>query len=309
MSTYVRITDVAPRDGLQNEPDAIPVAQKVELIRLLVAAGVDEVEVGSFVSPRWVPQMAGTPEVCAALAAQASEWVRPASAGPVLFSALTPNLQGAEAALRINDEAGRVLLGKLSVFTAASEEFARRNTNASIAETIERFRPVADLARRAGLLLRGYVSCVVACPFAGAIEPWQVVEVSLRLLDLGVEELDWGDTIGAATPESTEALLTALADDLPRAAFEAATLHLHDTFGRAAACVQTALQAGMRSFDGAAGGLGGCPYASTPQQRAPGNLATERLVAAVNAAGLSTGVDGGRLALAAEFARTLRKNS
>lgn len=300
MSALVRITDVAPRDGLQNEPDMVPVAGKVGLVRRLAAAGVDEIEVSSFVSRKWIPQLGDAAEVFAALRDLAG-------AAPVL-SALVPNEQGMAAALRVNERAGAALLGKVAVFTAASETFAQKNTNASIAETLERFEPVIRLAHGAGLLVRGYVSCAIACPFEGPISPQQAARVGARLLELGVDELDLADTIGAGEPDSLEALLHAVLASTGAAAPPRVTLHLHDTRGQAAGCVRRALELGVRSFDGAAGGLGGCPYASTATSRAPGNLATETLVGAVEQAGLATRVNREALRLASELAQSLRSS-
>lgn len=296
MSLPVRITDVAPRDGLQNEPKPVPTAAKVRLVQALIEANVDEIEVSSFVSPKWIPQLADAVEVFAALAMR-----KPAD---MLFSALVPNEKGMAAALDVNQRAGRRVIDKVSVFTAASETFSRRNTNATIAETIERFGPVAAQAAAAQLPLRGYVSCVVRCPFEGDIAPARVAEMAVKLEALGAEEIDLGETIGAGTRENIRALLDAVLPRLVKAT--RVTLHLHDTHGRAAECIEAALEAGVRSFDGAAGGLGGCPYASTPERRAPGNIATETLVATIERAGFSTRVNRARLREASAFAAALR---
>jgi len=310
LPTRVRITDVSPRDGLQNEAALISTADKCRLVELLAATGVDEIEATSFVSPKWVPQLGDAAELLQMVGALPE--FSPSSSGPML-SALVPNEKGLQGLLSANQAAGRTLVKKASVFTAASEEFSRRNTNATIAETLERFKPVIREAHAAGLLVRGYVSCIIACPFEGPIAPAKVAEVCLKLIDLGVDELDLGDTIGAATPESTRSLfehlqsVPALVSALARVPI---TLHLHDTFGRAAECVTVALDMGVRSFDASAGGLGGCPYASTRNadgttHRAPGNIATETLVRTIHAAGYTTNVDLGALARAAEFARGL----
>lgn len=302
----VRITDVAPRDGLQNEPNPIVTEDKARLVELLCAAGVDEIEVSSFVSPRWIPQLGDAEALFAA--------VRDAKPPQTLFSALVPNEKGMQAASRVNHDAGGRLIDKIAVFTAASETFSQRNTNASIAETLQRFRPVIEKAKREGMLTRGYVSCAIACPFEGAIRPAAVADVALALRDLGVDEIDLGDTIGAGDRDSVARMLDAVIARAPLAepAIEAqtptVTLHLHDTFGRATDCVAVALQRGLRSFDSAAGGLGGCPYASTPERRAPGNLATERLLETLRAAGFETGVDTEQLREAGAFALSLRRN-
>lgn len=294
----VRITDVSPRDGLQNEPGIIPTADKVRLIELLCATGVDEIEVTSFVSPKWVPQLGDAAEV-----------VRELSSSSVCLSALVPNDRGLQGALDANRSAQHEIISKVSVFTAASEAFSAKNTNASIAETIERFKPVVAGAHAAGMLVRAYVSCVIACPFEGAIAPAKVVKVCQSLLDLGIHELDLGDTIGAGTPETIATLLRVLDREIPiHAGRIPITLHLHDTFGRAADCVKAALDMGVRSFDGSVAGLGGCPYASKKLpdgtiQRAPGNISTELLVRTIHEAGYETGVDLNKLGVAADFAR------
>ncbi len=293
----IRITDVAPRDGLQNEPRPIPTADKLRLVEALCAAQPDEIEVSSFVSPRWIPQLGDAAELFTALAGR-----KPPN---ICFSALVPNEKGMHAALAVNDQAGHRLIDKIAVFTAASETFARRNTNATIAETIDRFRPVIALAHSAGLKTRGYISCAVACPFEGPIAPAAVARVAKMLIEIGLDEIDVADTIGAATPDTLRpAVESAMATLGPDAAARL-TLHLHDTFGRAADCVLTALDLGIRSFDGAAGGLGGCPYASTPGRRAPGNIATELLIATVRQAGFSTAVNLEALASAGHLARAL----
>ncbi len=301
MAERVRITDVSPRDGLQNERGVIGTADKARLVELLAASGVDEVEVSSFVSPRWVPQLGDAAEVFRILADRLPD-VGAGRIVPVL-SALVPNEKGLSAALEVNRSAGRALIGKVAVFTAASETFSRRNTNASIAESLARFGPVVDGARRGGLAVRGYVSCVIACPFEGPIEPVAVARVCRALVDLGVDEIDLGDTIGAGTRDSVrvllEACLAAAGGSVPM------TLHLHDTFGRAAECVRAGLEMGVRSFDGSVGGLGGCPYAGTPDRPAPGNIATEDLVRTVEEAGFVTGVDMGGLKAASAFARRI----
>lgn len=299
MPKRVRITDVSPRDGLQNEPGVIPTADKVRLIELLCAAGVDEVEVTSFVSPKWVPQLGDAAEVCRLI----SNWRQERDP---LFSALVPNERGLQGLLEANRTAVRRVMAKVSVFTAASETFSERNTNASITETLNRFRPVIIGAHAAGLQVRGYISTVIACPFEGPITPAQVAKVFKHLLDLGIDELDLGDTIGAGTPETITAMLKAVDQVCPIVGGRVPiTLHLHDTFGRAADCVKAALDLGVRSFDGSVAGLGGCPYASTPGNRAPGNISTETLVQTVEAAGYTTGVDHAALSLAADFARQI----
>lgn len=305
MPERVRITDVGPRDGLQNEPGFVPTAQKAALVWALAGCGIREVEVTSFVSPRWVPQLGDAAELCDLLAV--------GKASGVVYSALAPNERGMDGVLEANRRAGFRLIDKVGVFTAASESFSRKNTNASIAETMERFGPVVRLAREQGIAVRGYVSCAIACPFEGAVEPLAVAAVAGRLVELGVDEVDLGDTIGAGTPESVGRMLATVLEALDEAhgggsrapRGEAVTLHLHDTHGLAGECVRVALDLGLRSFDASVAGLGGCPYAGTETARAPGNIATATLLDAVERAGFGHGVDRGGLEEAAELARGL----
>lgn len=284
MAHRVSITDVAPRDGLQNEPALVPTTDKARLVQALCLTGVNEIEVSSFVSPKWVPQLGD--------AAELFELATPMKPPRVLFSALVPNHHGMARLLEIN--ARSVDLGlprsvdKVSVFTAASQTFSHRNTNAPISETLDRFQPVVAQAHDHGLLTRGYISCVIECPFEGPINPHAVCQVVQDLMDMGVNEIDLGDTIGKATPQTTRDLLKAVLQIAPA---ERLVLHLHDTYGHAAGCVRTALELGLRSFDGSAGGLGGCPYASTPNARAPGNISTRTLVQTIHEAGYTTSVD------------------
>ena len=299
MSERVRITDVSPRDGLQNEAGVVPAAEKAALVRDLCAAGVDEVEITSFVSPKWIPQLADAGEVLADLRGT------PVTNPPV-FSVLVPNDRGYQRALEFCSDAFPL---KMSVFTAASETFSQKNTNATIDETIERFSAFVPDALARGIDVRVYVSCVIACPYEGAIAPAAVLNVCDRLRALGPDdawdrgqiELDLGDTIGAGTAENTAALLNIFSPpDRGRM-----TLHLHDTFGRAAECVRAGLDRGVRSFDGSVAGLGGCPYAGTPEKPAPGNISTETLVETCESAGFTTGVDRAALSAAADRARAM----
>lgn len=305
MSDLVRITDVAPRDGLQNEPGVIPTDDKVRLIRLLTHTGVDEIEISSFVSPKWIPQLGDAAEVFAQLADRDQPL-------PV-FCALVPNEEGMHAALAVNKQAGHRLIDKIAVFTSASETFSRKNTNASIDETFERFGPVISLARDHGLAVRGYVSCVVKCPFEEEISPAKVAEIAARLLGddplTCVDEIDLGDTIGAGIPETIGRMIEAVLDVVGQERIGDITLHLHDTFGHAPDCVREALDLGIRSFDGSVAGIGGCPYASTPDQRAPGNISTESLVVTINDAGFRTNVDLEQLGRAASFAQHVLANA
>lgn len=304
MPNQLRITDVSPRDGLQNEPRAIATADKLRLVEAVAATGVDEIEVSSFVSKQWVPQLGDAAELFTLLAPHAKSLP--------LLSALVPNEKGMRFALEVNAKAGRALIGKVAVFAAASESFSKKNINASIAESLERFVPVIALAKQHQLLVRGYVSCVIACPFEGPIAPEAVTSVSRRLLDMGVDEIDLGDTIGAATPDTTRALLDATfaaCPELPGGlqASRLLTLHLHDTFARAGACAALAMSLGVRSFDGAVGGLGGCPYASTPGHRAPGNVSLDTLRGAAAQAGLTTNLHPASLEAATNLAITLTR--
>lgn len=300
MPERVRITDVSPRDGLQNEPEIVPTREKARLVRLVAATGVDEVEVTSFVSPKWVPQMGDAGELLADLASDKPDGV--------VYSALVPNEKGLDAALEANRRGGGSLLDKVSIFTGVSETFCQRNINCSVDESLARLAPVVRRAQKAGLLVRGYLSCVIACPYEGDMHPGAVATVAGRLIDLGIEELDLGDTIGAGTAASVTRMLEAVFGQVDEVWRKNArtTLHLHDTFGHAARCVRAALDLGVRSFDGAVGGLGGCPFASTPDRRAPGNVSTSLLVSTVEDAGFRTGVERSRLAEAEAYAASLR---
>ncbi|MDZ5455875.1 hydroxymethylglutaryl-CoA lyase [Azohydromonas lata] len=267
----VRIVEVGPRDGLQNEKQAIPTATKLELIERLAAAGLRDIEATSFVSPKWVPQMADHAEIMAGLQR------RPGVNYPVL----APNLKGFEAAVAAG-------VTEVAVFAAASEAFSQKNINCSIAESINRFAPVFEAARQHGVKVRGYVSCVVACPYDGAIAPDKVAEVAARLHDLGSYEVSLGDTIGAGTPASVLRMLEAVATKVPVAQLAG---HYHDTYGMAAANVYASYQFGVRVFDSSVAGLGGCPYA----KGATGNVATEDVVYLLQGLGADTGVDLQRL--------------
>ncbi len=307
MGELVRITDVAARDGLQGEPSLVDTATKARLVEKVEATGVREVEVSSFVSPKWIPQLGDAAELFALVAL-----TKPAG---VLYSALVPNEKGLEAALAVNraarDEHGiERLIDKVSVFTAASEGFALKNTNATIEETLRRFAPVIGRAHEHGLTVRGYISCVISCPYDGVTEPVAVGDVMGRLLALGVDEIDLGDTIGTGTPETIEAVVMEAIDRLEGETSNGfgepmLTLHLHDTFGRAGDCVRMALDLGVRSFDSSAGGLGGCPYASVAGKRAPGNISTINLVEVLHGAGYRTGVDAAALTEASLLAEGL----
>ena len=282
MTERVEIFEVGPRDGLQNEKRPIPVADKIALVDCLSGAGFRRIEVASFVSPKWVPQMAGSAEVLAGIAR------RPG----VSYAALTPNMRGFEAALAARAD-------EVAIFGSASEGFSRANINASIADSLERFAPVAEAARGAGVPLRGYVSCVVECPYDGATDPREVARVVAALRDMGCYEVSLGDTIGRGRPEAVDAMLAAVLDEMPA---DRLAGHFHDTAGRALENVDVALARGLRVFDAAVGGLGGCPYAPG----AAGNVATEAVMAHVERAGYATGLDRDVLARAAGMARDMR---
>jgi hydroxymethylglutaryl-CoA lyase len=263
----VRIVEVGPRDGLQNEKQTVSTDTKLELIDRLAAAGLRDIEAASFVSPKWVPQMADHAEIMARLVR------RPGVSYPVL----APNLKGYEAAVAAGAE-------EVAVFAAASEGFSQKNINCSIAESIERFAPVFDAARRDGVKVRGYVSCVVACPYDGPTPLEKVAEVSQRLHEKGCYEVSLGDTIGVGTPASVVRMLEAVAARVP---VERLAGHYHDTYGMAVANVHASWQVGVRVFDSSIAGLGGCPYA----KGATGNVATEDVVWLLHGLGADTGVD------------------
>jgi hydroxymethylglutaryl-CoA lyase len=263
----VTVYEVGPRDGLQNETTPVPSAVKIELIERLAGAGLPAVETTSFVSPKWIPQLADATEVMAGLSRR--EGVR--------YPVLVPNQAGLERAL----QAGA---SEVAIFGSATETFARKNLNRSIDESLEMFAPVVQGARAAGLRVRGYLSMVLGDPWEGTVPPAQVVGVARRMYALGVHELSLGDTIGVGTPAHVRRLLTALADEVP---VEALAVHYHDTYGQALANVLTSLELGVRTVDAAVGGLGGCPYAES----ATGNLATEDLVYMLGGLEIETGVD------------------
>ncbi len=282
MGEYVEIFEVGPRDGLQNETRAIPVADKIALVDCLSSAGFRRIEVASFVSPKWVPQMADSGAVLAGISRAAG----------VRYAALTPNMKGLEAALAARAD-------EVAIFGAASEGFSRANINASIAESLERFAPVAAAARAAGLPVRGYVSCVTDCPYDGPVAPGAVARVAAALLAMGCYEISLGDTIGQGRPESIDAMLAAVLDAVPAAQLAG---HYHDTAGRALDNIEVSLARGLRVFDAAVGGLGGCPYAPG----AAGNVATEAVHARLTALGYRTGLDAAVLDKAAAMARAMR---
>lgn len=282
MAERVELYEVGPRDGLQNEKRLIPVAEKLRLIGMLADCGFSRIEATSFVSPKWVPQMADAAEVMAGV---------PRRPG-LRYAVLTPNLKGYEAARAAGAD-------EVAIFAAASEGFSRANLNATIAESLERSLPVAKAAVADGIPLRGYVSVVTDCPFDGPVAPAQVARVAAELLAMGCHEISLGETLGRGRPAQVAAMLTAVLQVVPAARLAG---HFHDTGGLALANIEVALQAGLRVFDAAVGGLGGCPYAPG----AAGNVATEAVAAHLAARGFDTGLDAARLAKAAAYARGLR---
>ncbi|MET0653943.1 MAG: hydroxymethylglutaryl-CoA lyase [Pseudoxanthomonas sp.] len=271
MTDSVRIVEVGPRDGLQNEKTIIATADKIELIDRLSRTGLRSIEATSFVSPKWIPQLADAAEVFAAIDR------RPDISYPVLV----PNEKGYERAREVGAQ-------EVAVFTAASEAFNQKNINASIDESIERFRPVLERARADGVRVRGYVSTVLGCPYQGQVPVADVVRVSARLHALGCYEISLGDTIGVGTPHKARAMLKAVAEEVPMAAL---AVHFHDTYGQALANILACLEEGVAVVDSAVSGTGGCPYA----KGASGNVASEDVVYLLHGLGIHTGIDLGRL--------------
>jgi len=273
----VRVNEVGPRDGLQNEAMTVPTPVKIALIEKLADAGLKAIEAGSFVSPKWVPQMADTSEVLAGLKRRSN----------VAYQVLVPNMKGFEAA-----RAARVK--EIAIFAAASETFSRRNINCSIDESLERFKPVADAAKGAGMRLRGYISCAVDCPYEGRVEPRNVAKVAEKLLDLGCHEISLGDTIGTGTPARIVKMIESCAKKVP---LKRLAIHCHDTYGQALANILAALECGVAVVDSSVAGLGGCPYAPG----AAGNVASEDVVYMLDGLDIKTGVHLGKLAAAGRF--------
>ncbi len=271
MSDTVRIVEVGPRDGLQNEKTFISVADRIRFIEALIGAGLHTLEVGAFVSPKAIPQMVGSAEVLRGVAHHAGNE----------FHVLVPNEKGYEAARAAGAQV-------IAVFASASEGFSRANINCSVAESIERFKPVIARATADGVRVRGYVSCVLGCPFDGEVDVQAVVDVTTTLWDLGCYEVSLGDTIGVGTPTKVRTMLRACAEAVPMASL---AMHFHDTYGQALANIYAGLEEGARVIDSAAGGLGGCPYAPG----ATGNVATEDVVYMLEGMGVATGVDMPRL--------------
>jgi hydroxymethylglutaryl-CoA lyase len=277
LPSRVQLIDVGPRDGLQNEKQPVPVAVKIELVHRLQAAGLKEIEVTSFVSPKWVPQMADNAEVMAGILRQTG----------VRYSVLTPNLQGFEAALQTRPD-------EIVVFGAASEAFSQKNINCSIAESIERFAPVVQAALAAGIAVRGAMSCTVGCPYEGDVAPERVAYLAGLMKQIGVQRVDVADTIGVGTPLKVQKAIEAT---LPHFDVDHVCGHFHDTYGQALSNTLAALQMGVWNFQSSVAGLGGCPYA----KGATGNVSTEDVVYMLNGMGIATGIDLDKLVDAGVF--------
>ncbi len=277
MQPNIKIIEVGPRDGLQNEISLLPVEYKVELINQLSETGLSHIEAGSFVSPKWVPQMASSDEVFKQIERAPS----------VTYAALTPNLQGLQSAI----ESG---VDEIAVFTAASELFCKTNINCSIEESIDRFKPLINLAKQHHIKVRGYVSCTMGCPYEGDIPQKNVLETSRKLLELGCYEISLGDTIGVGTANRVKSLLTLLKKDFST---DQLAVHFHDTYGQALTNIYASLDQGISTIDTSVAGLGGCPYA----KGASGNMATEDVIYMLHGLGLSTGVDLEKLITAGNY--------
>lgn len=267
----VRIVEVSPRDGLQNEKQIIDVKDKMALINGLREAGVRDIEVAGFVSPKWVPQLADAEEVCADLVDD----------GQTKYSVLTPNMKGLEGAIAAG-------MQQVAVFTAASESFNQKNINCSIAESFERFAPVMEKAQNLGIQVRGYVSCVLGCPYEGEIDPKVVAQVASKLYEMGCFEVSLGDTIGTGTPKAAQTMFKLCAGNIPT---EKLALHFHDTYGQALANIHACLSLGASVIDSSVSGIGGCPYA----KGATGNVSTENVVYMLHGMGIETGIDLSKL--------------
>lgn len=282
MGEHVRIFEMSPRDGLQNEARLIPTAEKIDLVNRLSECGFERIEVTSFVSPKWVPQMADAAEVMAGIRRKPG----------IGYAVLTPNLKGYEGARAAKAD-------EVAIFASASEGFSQKNINCSIAESLQRFEPVVAAAKADGSPVRGYISCVVECPYDGPTPPGKVAEVASALFAMGCYEVSLGDTIGKATPEGIARMLDAVAMVVPPAKLAG---HYHDTGGRALENIAVSLERGLRVFDASVGNLGGCPYAPG----AKGNVDTVAVARMLHARGYETGLDLNKLENVAAFARSLR---
>jgi len=278
----VKIVEVGPRDGLQNEQQPISTEVKIELIQRLVGSGLSYIEAGSFVNPKWVPQMAGSDEVFQGLFSTGGGFK-----SSVTYAALTPNFQGFERAVASH-------ANEVAIFAAASESFSHKNINCSISESLDRFAPIMAAAKSTGLPVRGYISCVVGCPYEGGVDPNKVAEVALRLHEMGCYEVSLGDTTGVGTPGSITRVIETVAESV---SINRLAVHLHDTYGQALANIYASLQMGIDVVDSSVAGLGGCPYA----KGASGNVATEDLVYMLNGLGIEHGVDLDKLMAAGWF--------
>lgn len=283
MTDKVTIFEMGPRDGLQNETRMIPTKDKVALVDRLTDCGFSHIEVTSFVSPKWVPQMADASDVMASILRSKD----------VSYAALTPNMHGYHAAIAAKAD-------EVAVFGSASEGFSTKNINCSIRESLERFKPLLSASKVDKVKVRGYVSCVMDCPYDGETAPEQVLLVALELLEMGCYEISLGDTIGSGTPEKTDKLLSLLLNYIPESQLSG---HFHDTGGRALENIEKSLQFGLRTFDAAVGGLGGCPYAPG----AKGNVDTVLVARMLEGMGYKTGIDLGKLDAVAEFSKSLRE--
>ncbi len=272
----VKIVEVGPRDGLQNEAVSLDIATKVELIERLASCGLKNIEAGSFVSPKWVPQMAGSDEVFNQLGASES-----------VYTALTPNMRGLDRAMECN-------VKEVAVFAAASEAFSEKNINCSIDESLAKFEAVIHKASTANIRVRGYISCVAGCPYQGDVDNHRIKDIASALLSMGCYEVSLGDTIGVATPEVTERLLTELLGTLAPAKL---AMHMHDTYGRAIDNIKQSLAMGISTIDSSVAGLGGCPYA----EGASGNVATEKVIRLLDELNIAHGVDLQKLSQASQF--------
>ena len=285
MTQHITLHEVGPRDGLQNEPVAIPTAQKVALIDLLASSGLKHIEIGSFVSPKWVPQMADTPQVLADIAQ-----------APVQFAVLAPNMRGWDGFTQARRDGFDY---QVAVFISASEGFSQSNLNCSVEQSVQRLTPVVQAALAAGVAVRGYVSCVTDCPFDGPVAPQAVVDAVGQLRAVAPMPVSLGDTIGKGTPDTVGRMLSAVLADVPAGMIAG---HFHDTGGRALDNIAASLDLGIRAFDTAVGGLGGCPYAPG----APGNVATESVLPLLADLGYTTDIDADIIAQAAKLAKGLR---
>jgi len=277
LPTHVRIVEVGPRDGLQNEKQAIPTSTKIQLIEQLVNAGLNYIEAGSFVNPKWVPQMADSADVFSNITRKPN----------VTYAALTPNLQGYERAIAVN-------ANEVAIFAAASEAFSQKNINCSIGESIKRFEPLIAAAQTQKIPVRGYISCVAGCPYSGKVDKVTVTNIANELLALGCYEISLGDTIGVGTAGQIKNLIETLAQSIPVSKL---AVHMHDTYGQALANIYAALEMGVQVIDSSIAGLGGCPYAVG----ASGNIATEDLVYLLNGLGITHGTDLQKLIQAGNF--------